>query len=151
MPKRSRRRQARQRTPALAPPSLPSPPLTCAIPGCDNAGDFSCGTCNNALCSACIVPMSRVLLCNLAKEDWEVCFSCPFCRSKVPVCTFDTLAAGEDCTLKRVLATANVRTLKLPSFCSGCNSETEVLVDHVACGDGCYGCKHSKIDWVMKR
>ena len=150
MSKPSRRRRT-ARTAARAPTPPAPADSSCMVPGCDNPRDFSCGTCDNALCSACIVPMSRVMLCNREAKDWEVCFSCPFCRKQVAVCLFADFAEDSVCTFKGILAKANVRTLKLPSFCRGCNGDAEVIIDHVACDAGCYGCAHSKIDFMLKQ
>ena len=49
-----------------------------------------------------------------------------------------------------MLASTGVRTHKLPSLCRKCNSDVEVIVNHVACEGGCYECPDSQINFMVK-
>jgi hypothetical protein len=48
------------------------------------------------------------------------------------------------------MAGCNVRTTKLRSYCTACDSRKSLIVDHTACARGCYDCDESFIDCLVK-
>ena len=117
---------------------------------CDNPRRVSCNTCSNSLCASCTVQISRVLMCNREPSEFEVCMKCPFCNLKATISTFGRFEAGRPSLFKELLCDANVHTHKLPNFCTGCNKDDAVIVDHTPCGRGCYDCAESSIEWIIK-